>query len=73
MLALVGQLLCTLPYGCLKALRQYSVLWDLNPGLHFMQTFFIFNLSKAHNIKECIDYNNFSFISLGAFNPRNIL
>jgi hypothetical protein len=34
---------------CLKALLQYSVLWDLNPGLHLMQTLFIFNLSKAHN------------------------
>jgi hypothetical protein len=22
--------------GCLKALLQYSVLWDLNPGLHLM-------------------------------------
>jgi hypothetical protein len=25
------------------------VLWDLNPGLHLMQTLFILNLSKAHN------------------------
>ncbi len=33
---------------CLKALLQYSVLWDLNPGLHFMQTLFILNLSRAH-------------------------
>jgi hypothetical protein len=34
---------------CLKALLQYSVLWDSNPSLHLMQTLFIFNLSKAHN------------------------
>jgi hypothetical protein len=33
----------------------------LYPGLHLMQTFFnIFSLSRAHNIKESVDYNNFS-------------
>jgi hypothetical protein len=35
--------------SCLKALLQYSVLWDLNSGLHLVQTLFIFNLSKAYN------------------------
>ncbi len=34
-------------------------------GLHLMQTFFyIFNLSRAHNIREPIDLNNFSCIRL---------
>ncbi len=39
---------------CLKALLQYSVLWDLNPGLHLMQTLFYFKLEQSSQLLRIV-------------------
>ncbi len=60
---------------CLKAYIQYLVFWDVLSWIIFdANLFYIFHLSRAHNIKNrAITPALVELDSIGAFNPCNIL
>jgi hypothetical protein len=59
--------------GCLKAYLQYLVFWDVLSQFTFdANLFYIFNLSRAHNIKNrVITTALVALDSIGTFNPCN--